>query len=252
MEFIKENIIFGAKQEDMIGIKEEDLRSLIYKMIKYYDKFITSIGEINNSPTLLIHSLCGCNLKCCDCFNYEELVIKKHDNFYNINDIIYHLKLNAYLYDYIILSGGEFLINDLNDIIKDIKQIKKITSSPIIIYTNGTFPLKIKKLLKSNIIDGIHTDMKLPFQYLQYNTDKEIILKTLGINISQKIINNILLSLEYTIQFDKGLNQVRSVKYPFLDKSVFEDNKLYIQELNLKYKKNVPYKVNEFIKKGEL
>ena len=220
-------------------------------MIKYYNKFTTSISEVNNSPTLLIHSLCGCNLKCCDCFNYEELIIKKHDNFYSINDIINHLKLNAYLYDYIVLSGGEFLINDLDDIIKNIKQIKKIISSPIIIYTNGTFPIKIKKLLNLNIVDGIHTDMKLPFQYLQHNIDKEIILKTLGINILQEMINKVLLSLNYTIQFDKGLNEIRSIKYPFLDKSVFEDNRQYIQELNLKYKKNVPYKVNEFIKKGE-
>ena len=60
-----------------------------------------------------------------------------------------------------------------------------------------------------------------------------------------------LLSLQYTVKFDKGLNQIRSVKYPFLDNDVFEDNKKYIEELNIKYKKNVPYKINEYIEKGE-
>jgi len=220
-------------------------------MIKYYDKFTTSISEINNSPTLIIHSLCGCNLKCYNCINYEELIIKKHKNYYNINQVIELLKLNAYLYEYIVISGGEYLINDIEEILFDIKQIKNIINSPLIIYTNGTFPLKIQKILQCNIVDGIHTDMKLPYQYLKHDIDKDIIFKTLGVNISRKIIKNMLLSLQYTVQFDKGLNQIRSVKYPFLDNNVFEDNKKYIEELNVKYKKNVPYKINKYIGKGE-
>ena len=220
-------------------------------MIKYYNKFITSISEINNSPTLLIHSLCGCNLKCYNCINYDELIIKKHKNYHNINQVIELLKLNAFLYEYIVISGGEYLINDVEEILSDIKQIKYIIKSPLIIYTNGTFPLKIQKILQWNIVDGIHTDMKLPYQYLKHEIDKNIIFKTLGVNISRKIINNMLLSLQYTVKFDKGLNQIRSVKYPFLDNDVFEDNKKYIEELNIKYKKNVPYKINEYIEKGE-
>ena len=220
-------------------------------MIKYYNKFITSVSEINNSPTLLIHSLCGCNLKCYNCINYDELIIKKHKNYHNINQVIELLKLNAFLYEYIVISGGEYLINDVEEILSDIKQIKNIINSPLIIYTNGTFPLKIQKILQWNIVDGIHTDMKLPYQYLKHEIDKDIIFKTLGVNISRKIIKNMLLSLQYTVKFDKGLNQIRSVKYPFLDNDVFEDNKKYIEELNIKYKKNVPYKINEYIEKGE-
>ena len=220
-------------------------------MIKYYNKFITSVSEINNSPTLLIHSLCGCNLKCYNCINYDELIIKKHKNYHNINQVIELLKLNAFLYEYIVISGGEYLINDVEEILSDIKQIKNIINSPLILYTNGTFPLKIQKILQWNIVDGIHTDMKLPYQYLKHEIDKDIIFKTLGVNISRKIIKNMLLSLQYTVKFDKGLNQIRSVKYPFLDNDVFEDNKKYIEELNIKYKKNVPYKINEYIEKGE-
>jgi len=220
-------------------------------VIKYYNKFITSVSEINNSPTLLIHSLCGCNLKCYNCINYDELIIKKHKNYHNINQVIELLKLNAFLYEYIVISGGEYLINDVEEILSDIKQIKNIINSPLILYTNGTFPLKIQKILQWNIVDGIHTDMKLPYQYLKHEIDKDIIFKTLGVNISRKIIKNMLLSLQYTVKFDKGLNQIRSVKYPFLDNDVFEDNKKYIEELNIKYKKNVPYKINEYIEKGE-
>jgi len=220
-------------------------------VIKYYNKFITSVSEINNSPTLLIHSLCGCNLKCYNCINYDELIIKKHKNYHNINQVIELLKLNAFLYEYIVISGGEYLINDVEEILSDIKQIKNIIKSPLILYTNGTFPLKIQKILQWNIVDGIHTDMKLPYQYLKHEIDKDIIFKTLGVNISRKIIKNMLLSLQYTVKFDKGLNQIRSVKYPFLDNDVFEDNKKYIEELNIKYKKNVPYKINEYIEKGE-
>jgi len=218
-------------------------------VIKYYNKFITSISEINNSPTLLIHSLCGCNLKCYNCINYDELIIKKHNKTYDINEIVKLLKLNYFLYDYIVISGGEYLINNIVDISHDMQQIKNTANLPIIIYTNGTFPFKIKKILQDNIVDGVHVDMKLPFQYIQHDIDKDIILKTIGVSISEKIIQNILLSLQYTIQFDKGLNQIRTVKYPFLDKSVFEDNKNYIDQLNIKYKKNTPYVINEFIMK---
>ena len=213
-------------------------------MIKYYNKLTSSISEINNSPTLLIHSLCGCNLKCYNCFNYEELVNKKHEEYYTIDDIVHYIKLNGYIYDYIVLSGGEFLKNKLTDIIHDIAEIKNICASPIIIYTNGTFPHSLRYFLEQNIINGFHTDLKLPFQYIDKNIDKGIIIKTLGTNVD---IDDVLLSIEYTIQFDKGLNQIRSIKYPFLDDSVYNDNHQYINKLNKKYNKNVPYCINDFI-----
>lgn len=218
--------------------------------IKYYNKFTSSISEINNSPTLLIHSVSGCNLKCYNCLNYDSLIKNKHDNFYTINDITNYLKLNSFIYDYIVLSGGEFLINDLDLIIKDVTQIKQSSHIPIIIYTNGTFPLKLRYLLEKEIIDGVHTDMKLPFQYIDYIKDQELLFLTLGSKASQQTISDIILSFEYTVQFDKGLNQIRSVKYPFLDPSVFNDNKQWIEKLNLKYHQHTPYIINEFIKKG--
>lgn len=216
-------------------------------MIKYYNKFTTSLIEINNSSTLIIHSLCGCNLNCYNCINKRELITKSHKYYYTIKDIINFLKLNSYLYDYIVLSGGEFLINDMKDIVHDIQLIKDVTSSAVIIYTNGTFPLKIKTLLENNIVDGIHIDMKLPYHYLNQNIDKNIIKEILGVNISQEMIENMALSIEYVIKYDKGLNQIRTIKYPQIDESVFEDNKKYIDELNCKYKKNTLYIINEFI-----
>lgn len=216
-------------------------------MIKYYNKLITSLSEINESPTLLIHSLRGCNLKCYNCINYDELIVKKHEDYYDINYITKYLKLNSYLFEYIVLSGGEFLLNDIDDIIKDIKLIKGVTNTPIILYTNGTFPLKLKTLLEDKTIDGVHVDMKLPYHYLESNTDKDIIKEILGINATEKTLQDILLSIEYAVKFDKGLNQIRTIKYPQICETVLEDCKTHIDTLNSKYKKNTPYRINEFI-----
>ena len=215
-------------------------------MIKYYNKIISSISEVNKSPTLLVHSLCGCNLKCYNCFNYEDIVLKKHKNIYTIHNIVEFLKLNSYMYEYLVISGGEFLINNLSDIENDLYSIREASEIKIILYTNGLFPAKLQYLLALKLIDGVHTDMKLPFHYINPCTDKEIILKTLGKNINRSNINDILKSIVFTVYYDNGLNQIRSVRYPFLESSVFEDNLKYINKLNVEYNKNTPYFVNNF------
>lgn len=157
--------------------------------------------------------------------------------------------MNGYLSDAIIFSGGEFLKNPVDEIVLFLSDVKQIYKGLIIINTNGSYPSKMKVLNEKNLADGFHTDMKLPY----YAIDKNSSLSTelvLGIPSELVNINSFLQSLEYTVQFDKGYSQIRSVKYPFVDDDVFNQNKMYVQYLNSKYNQNTPYYINDFIKNG--
>ncbi|HAS92857.1 MAG TPA: hypothetical protein DCS12_11805 [Clostridiales bacterium] len=214
-------------------------------MIKYLDKFVPSMSEINNSPTLLIHSLCSCNFHCYNCLNYDELILKQHLKYFNIDDITKFLQHWGALYSYIALSGGEFLLNNTQDIISDVKAIQKVFHGKIIVYTNGTQPQKIFDL--KDIVDGFHTDMKLPYHLLQLPEDNELINAVVGRTLSKNDIDNLLLSIQYTIQYNKGYNQIRSVSYPMLDASAFKENEKYLKSISEQYKNPIEYKVNTFV-----
>lgn len=219
-------------------------------MIKYLDRFTPSLSEINNSPTLLIHGLSSCNFHCYNCLNYETIVNHIKDKYYSIQDIVSFLRLSNNLYNYIALSGGEFLLFDTSDIINDINKIRSVFAGKIIIYTNGTFPDKIKILSENNIVDGFHTDMKLPYHLLNNKEDDEVIKQTIGKSLSSFELNNLMQSIKYTVKYDKGYNQVRSVRYPFLHESAFVENQNFISELNLVYQRETPYYINDFVEKG--
>lgn len=214
-------------------------------MIKFSKNIIRSFKDLPNKTSLIVHSI-GCNFKCYQCFNYETLVRAPLD-ICNEQYILDQIKLNGYLADAIILSGGEFLLNDLNDIVSFLVRIKNIFDGLIIINTNGTSPDKIQQLSKYDYIDGFHTDMKLPYHLLNLNKDSELIIEVIGKKLLINDVNNILKSIEYTIKYDKGYSQIRSVKYPLLNISAFEENQIYISLLNKKYNKQTPYYVNEFM-----
>lgn len=214
-------------------------------MIRFSKNIIRSFRDMPDKTSLIIHSI-GCNFKCYQCFNYETLVHNPQD-ICNEQYILDQIKLNGYLADAIIISGGEFLLNDINDIVLFLIRIKNIFDGLIIINTNGTSPDKIQQLSEYHYIDGFHTDMKLPYHLLNLDQDSELIIEVIGKDLSVKDIENILQSLEYTIKYDKGYSQIRSVEYPFLHPSVFKENQIYVDKLNAKYNKQTPYYVNEFM-----
>jgi pyruvate-formate lyase-activating enzyme len=216
-------------------------------MIKYYDKLILSFREIDNHPCLLIHALTGCPFHCYHCFNYDELIAKIPDEYYSIDDVIDYIIKQNNLFDYIILSGGEYLNAPLNDLISDLKQIKQVCSKPIIIYTTGIELDKIHSLVDLNLVDGFHVDMKLPYHLLT-KENYELIELTMGIKVKNlSIFQTILTAIDYIVKVDRGYSRFRSIRYPFLNPSAFEECRIYINHLNSKYNKNVPYDVNPFI-----
>ena len=214
-------------------------------MIKYYPKLSISMSEINYEPTLLLFSLEGCTFHCYKCLNYKTLIETKYDKYKIIDDICDYLKHNDYLFESIVLSGGEYLVSPLDTLMSDLVKIRNITKKKIIIYTNGMFPDKMIAL--KDIVDGFHVDMKLPYHLLDAEQDKELINITFGKDLSQSVINKLMKSIELTVSLDKGNNQIRSVRYPFLNDTAFEANKKYIEQLNNEFCKNTLYQVNNFI-----
>ncbi|MBE0701359.1 MAG: radical SAM protein [Acholeplasmataceae bacterium] len=216
-------------------------------MIKYYPKLLLTFSEIEDQPSLLIHGLTGCMFHCYQCFNYDELVKKDHLYTYGINDVIDTIKKQESLFENILISGGEFLLAPLESLIEDLRLIKKTTKKPVIVYTTGIELTKMKTLHEMHLIDGFHVDMKLPYHLLRKD-DFDLIEKTIGIKInSLDLIERLIEAIEFVVQTDQGYSQIRSVKYPFLDPSAFHECKIYVQELNDKYNKNIPYYVNKFI-----
>lgn len=236
----------------MIGLKEDvSKRKMYIQMIKYYPHFTTSISEINSQPTIIVHSLCGCNLHCYKCCNYKDIVQYSGKEYWTIEDICDRINKFKDIYNFIVFSGGEFLLNSIEDIRHDLLKIQQICSLPIIVYTNGFFLEKVKTII--DLISGWHLDLKLPYHLLNLTNeeDKQLIIKTLGKTITEEQLQQLCQAVIYNIQSNKGINQIRSVRYPFLSNSAFEENQLWIEQLNKQYNQNVPYEVHSFIDIGK-
>lgn len=214
--------------------------------MRFYKNFIRSFRDLPNYHSLLIHSLAGCNFKCIGCHNYKELIENKdNQDYFEESDILAQLKLNGYLFDSIIFSGGEFLLEDLDSISQLLGDIRKIFDGIIIINTNGAFPNKIAHLLNEQLVDGFHIDMKLPYHLLVVEEDKDIYQTILGIIPTQDFIEKLLLSIKFTIKNNSPYSQVRTVKYPMLSQEYFTEIEKYISKLRRKYNSNVPYRLND-------
>jgi len=149
-------------------------------MMLFSKNIIRSFVDLPNHTSLIINTI-GCNLHCYKCFNYKALVSDVNetetcDKMY----ILSQVKQNGYLSDAIILSGGEFLLNKSSDIAVFLEDLKAYYDGLIIVNTNGCFPEKMRKI--RHLIDGFHTDMKLPYQYIDSEGDAEIIKLTLGVS----------------------------------------------------------------------
>ncbi|MCX5775522.1 MAG: radical SAM protein [Firmicutes bacterium] len=216
-------------------------------MIKYYDKLILSLTEVDAHPSFLIHGLTGCKFHCYHCFNYDELIVKPHPDFYTVEDVIGYIQKQGDLFEYLLFSGGEFLLAPLDSLISDLGKIRKASPKPIIIYTTGIELEKMKKLSELKLVDGYHIDMKLPYHLLT-DEDFDLIELTMGIKVKDlSLLNSLTKAIEFVVQHDAGYSRVRSVKYPFLGESAFEECREFIHELNEKYHKHVPYDANQFI-----
>lgn len=108
----------------------------------------------------------GCNFKCPFCFNVDLV--------YNFNKldvipeekVIEFLKKNLKFIDGVAVIGGEpTLQKDLPEFCEKVKNLKL----KVRIFTNGTDPDMIKKLIDEKLVDSVAMDVKAPLKKEKYD-----------------------------------------------------------------------------------
>lgn len=214
---------------------------------KYSDFDLKQLFQLPEHHSLFVHSLIGCNLHCFGCHNYEEVVSKKHEDFFSEEEMIQQIKQNGNFFDAMIFSGGEFLLEKKASIIRFLERVRIEFHGLVMINTNGTFPEKIETLIQLKLVDGFHLDMKLPYHILDIDQDKDTFQAIMDHIPTKSLLENLLTSLDIVIKHNSPYSQIRTVKYPILDHDYFEKIADFVKLLNKKHHSQVEYKLNEFL-----
>lgn len=106
----------------------------------------------------------GCNFRCPFCFNRDLVLNYKNLPAISEREIFKFLKSRKGLIDAVMITGGEVLINSLDDLISFIKKVKKM-GFKVGIETNGSNPEALEKLIKEKLIDYVAMDVKAPLSF---------------------------------------------------------------------------------------
>ncbi|WP_026908677.1 4Fe-4S cluster-binding domain-containing protein [Paucisalibacillus globulus] len=215
--------------------------------MKLYNNFIRTFTDLPNHTTLLIHSLSGCPLHCFGCHNYDEIIANTPKEYKTADDLYDYLRKSGFLFDAIMFSGGEFLINSLNEVRDLLQQVRTLFDGKIIVTTSGIYYQKVRTLYEENLVDGIHIDMKLPYHVLDVKEDAQIYKDIMGITPSKKVVNQLIASVDAVIEHNSILDQVRTVQYPLLDEAFFTEIRHFVEERKAYHGSIVPYFQNEFV-----
>jgi len=215
--------------------------------MKLYNNFIRTFTDLPNHTTLLIHSLSGCPLHCFGCHNYDEIIANTPKEYKTTDDLYDYLKKSGFLFDAVMFSGGEFLINPLNEVRDLLQRVRELFDGKIIVTTSGIYLQKLQALYGENLVDGIHIDMKLPYHVLDVKEDAQIYKDIMGITPSKKLVDQLIASVDAVIEHNSILDQVRTVKYPLLDEAFFTEIRYFVEERKAYHGSIVPYFLNEFV-----
>jgi pyruvate formate lyase activating enzyme len=134
----------------------------------------------------------GCNFRCPYCHN-PELVIEplNPSNEVSHKYLFEFLKSRVNKLDGVVITGGEPLINeDMEEFIKKIKDLGYLVK----LDTNGTFPSRLKTLIRKNLLDYIAMDVKYPkSDYIKSSSRK---------GITEKIMKSIKIIMESGIDYE--------------------------------------------------
>jgi len=150
----------------------------------------------------------GCNLRCPYCHNPELVVdpINKKD-ILTEGDIFSFLKKRQGKLDGVVITGGEPLINrDIGIFIKKIKNLGFLVK----LDTNGSYPKKLKSLLKRNLLDYIDMDVKYPEEIYEQGLNGGKKIKNILESI--EIIKNSGIEYSFRTTFVKSIHTTESVE----------------------------------------
>ncbi len=145
----------------------------------------------------------GCNFRCPFCHN-KDLLKNEQASKIEKNEIFDYLKKRRGLIDGVCISGGEPLLQeDIEEFIKEIKEMGFLVK----LDTNGSNPLKLKRLIEQKLVDYIAMDIKNDF--LKYDETVGISkLNTQKIKESIEIIENSKIDYEFRTTVVKQLHSL--------------------------------------------
>ncbi len=216
-------------------------------MLAFYPRFIRTFDDLPDRVSLLVHSWNGCNMRCFGCHNYDDLIAAKPDESrLTADQTVERIRANAGLFDGLLVSGGEFLMNNASEIADFLRRVRGAFDGAVIVYTNGTCPRKLRMLLDLRLVDGVHIDMKLPYHLLDPVEDSDVYEAIIGTVPSRRMCRDMLESVEAVIRHNGEASQVRTVRYPLLSDEYFEGIRAYVNEMNAKHCSRVPYFLNPY------
>ncbi len=175
----------------------------------------------------------GCNFRCPFCHNASLVLGTEPGSTYSENDIFSFLKKRQGILDGVCVSGGEPLLQE--DIAMFLEKIKKL-GFLVKLDTNGSFPKKLKELVKSGLVDYVAMDIK--------NSPK-LYCRTAGIDEQEIIIKRIRESTEFLLESPVGYEFRTTVVKGYHTKECFEQIGLWIHGAE-------KYFLQLFVNSGEL
>lgn len=194
----------------------------------------------------------GCNFRCPWCYNKDLVLSPENLPLIEENEILNFLKKRIAFLDGIIITGGEpfaykNIKNKEEDLINFITKVKKF-GFQVGVETNGSFPEKLKKLIKRKFIDFAAMDVKAPLR-------KQIYDKIAGVNVdldkikkSIDIIKNSGIEHEFRTTAIPTLNKsdiIKIVQQLGAEKYVLRQFNQKDTILNEEYKRMKPYSDEE-------
>lgn len=99
----------------------------------------------------------GCDFRCPYCHNASLVLHPDDAPLYDENEIISYLYKRRGIIDGLCVTGGEPLMNaDIGDFLRRVKE----AGVAVKIDTNGTFPARLKQLVKDGLCDYVAMDIK--------------------------------------------------------------------------------------------
>ncbi len=98
----------------------------------------------------------GCNLRCPFCHN-AGLVTSESESTLTAEEVLSFLSKRQGMLEGVCVTGGEPLLQpDIEDFLRNIKEMGYLVK----LDTNGTFPKKLKDLVRKNLVDYVAMDVK--------------------------------------------------------------------------------------------
>lgn len=147
----------------------------------------------------------GCNLRCSYCHNADLVLGNNLTRDFSEEEIFNFLEKRKNILDAVCISGGEPLMQE--KILEFLYQVKKM-GYLIKVDTNGFYPIKLKELIKSELVDYLAMDVK----HSAENYEKAVGIKDIDlnkINESIEILQTNQIPFEFRTTAVKGIHTER-------------------------------------------